>query len=107
MSAVWQVSHALPVIVIKDPLLKSIVHWLRPDACDFGRKWSADEAKRLYLSLRDLVIEKEVTVINLLNSLSFLFYLFIFFQLTFALFCVFTDLSKQVLLDSGRLDCEG
>jgi hypothetical protein len=59
---VWQVTHALPFKRIEDPILKWIIYWLRPEARVFGRKWSADEAKHLYVSLRDQVIEKELKV---------------------------------------------
>jgi hypothetical protein len=45
-------------------MLKAIFYWLRPDLRVFGRKWSAEEIKRLYLSLRDMVIEKELKVCN-------------------------------------------
>lgn len=60
--AVWQVSQALPFSRIDDPMLKAIMYWLRPDARVFGRKWVADEAKRLYLSLRASVIDQELKV---------------------------------------------
>lgn len=58
--AVWQITHALPFIRIEDPMLKAIFYWLRPDLRVFGRNWSAEESKRLYLSLRESVIEKEL-----------------------------------------------
>ena len=61
--AVWQVSQALPFKRIEDPLLKALLYWLRPEARVYGRKWSAEEAKRFYLSLRAQVIEKELKVV--------------------------------------------
>ncbi|KAH9816002.1 hypothetical protein DFH28DRAFT_1126061 [Melampsora americana] len=45
---------------IKDPIVQAIIYWLRPDLHVFGCKWSADEIKLWYLSLCDMVIEKEL-----------------------------------------------
>lgn len=69
---VWKVSHVLPFIRIADPILKSIIHWLRPNARVFGCKWSAEEAKRLYLLLCDLVIDKELKVFIIISCLFYL-----------------------------------
>lgn len=58
--AVWRLSQDIPFKRIKDPMLRSSIHWLRPHTRVFGSKWVADEAKSLYLFLCGLVIDQEI-----------------------------------------------
>lgn len=56
--SMWQVHHAIPWLRIQDPLLKAAFTYARSDTNLFGRKWAAEEANRLYLSLRTSVIDE-------------------------------------------------
>lgn len=56
--SMWQVQHAIPWLRIQDPLLKAAFKYTQSDAELFGRKWAAEEADRLYLSLRTSVIDE-------------------------------------------------
>ncbi|KAA1094025.1 hypothetical protein PGT21_006613 [Puccinia graminis f. sp. tritici] len=54
----WQIRQALPWTRIEDPLLCAAFLYSNPKALLFGRRWSANESKKLYRVLKDNVFEK-------------------------------------------------
>jgi hypothetical protein len=52
---VWQIRHALPWTRIEDEYLRAAFVYANPEATLFGRKWSAQQAKSLYVSLKQNV----------------------------------------------------
>ena len=54
---IWQVQQALPWSQIEDPILRAAFQYANSSSSLKGRKWSADESKQLYLSLRNNLID--------------------------------------------------
>jgi hypothetical protein len=54
----WQIRQALPWSQIKDPFLRAAFQFSNPKAVLYGRRWSADEAKKLYLVLKSCVFDE-------------------------------------------------
>ncbi|PLW08458.1 hypothetical protein PCASD_09331 [Puccinia coronata f. sp. avenae] len=52
---VWQIRHALPWTRIEDEYLRAAFVYANPEATLFGRKWLAQQAKSLYLLLKQNV----------------------------------------------------
>lgn len=96
----WQIRHALPWSRIEDPWLQAAFYYLRPDAQLYNRKWSAQQAKELHVSLRDTVYDE--LVVSFLLSLL----------LVVSIFQVFNDIvlylvdSRQIHIDTRCLDSE-
>lgn len=69
MLGLWMTSQALPWNRMNDKWLQSAVHYLRPEARMYGRKWAADEAKRLNLSIKKVVFDElQVSALSLSNN---------------------------------------
>ncbi|KAH9452827.1 hypothetical protein Pst134EB_016779 [Puccinia striiformis f. sp. tritici] len=49
---IWQVRQALPWNRIEDPYLGAAFAYCNKESCLFSRRWSADEARQLYVVLR-------------------------------------------------------
>ncbi|PLW58392.1 hypothetical protein PCANC_00502 [Puccinia coronata f. sp. avenae] len=60
----WQICQALPWSRIKDPFLRATFQFSNPKAVLYGRRWSADKAKKLYLVLKSCVFDE----LNNLNT---------------------------------------
>ncbi|KAA1096430.1 hypothetical protein PGT21_016619 [Puccinia graminis f. sp. tritici] len=60
---IWQIRQALPWTRIEDPYLRAAFQFANPKAILHGRRWSADESKKLYRVLKG-------NVFNELNTLD-------------------------------------
>ncbi|KAA1074146.1 hypothetical protein PGT21_008426 [Puccinia graminis f. sp. tritici] len=60
---IWQIRQALPWTRIEDPYLRAAFQYSNPKALLYGRRWSADESKKLYSVLKKHVF-------NELNNLN-------------------------------------
>lgn len=58
MMCLWIVRQALPWSRMNDTWLRAAVQFLRPDARLYGRRWAAEETKRLNLSMKNVVFEE-------------------------------------------------
>lgn len=58
MLCVWIVRQALPWSRMNNTWLQAAVQFLRPDAHIYGRRWVAEEAKRLNLSMKKIVFDE-------------------------------------------------
>ncbi|PLW57384.1 hypothetical protein PCANC_01779 [Puccinia coronata f. sp. avenae] len=54
----WQICQALPWSQIEDPFLRAAFQFSNPKAVLYGRRWSADEAKKLYSVLKSHVFDE-------------------------------------------------
>lgn len=63
MISLWQINNSLPWTIIEHPMLRAILSYLRPGIKLYKRKWTAEEAKRLYVGLRDTVFEELKVII--------------------------------------------
>jgi hypothetical protein len=54
----WQIRQALPWSRMEDPYLRAAFQYSNPKAILFGRTWSADEAKKLYSTLKTQVFNE-------------------------------------------------
>ncbi|POW19525.1 hypothetical protein PSHT_04527 [Puccinia striiformis] len=54
----WQIRQALPWTRIKDPFLRAAFQFANLKAVLYGRRWSADESKKLYSVLKSHVFEE-------------------------------------------------
>jgi hypothetical protein len=60
----WQIRQALPWSRIEDPYLRTAFLFANPKAVLFGRRWSADDSKKLYCVLKRQVFNE----LNVCNS---------------------------------------
>lgn len=58
MLCMWMLSRALPWNRMNNKWLQTAVQYLKPEARMYGRKWAADEAKRLNLSVKEAVFDE-------------------------------------------------
>lgn len=58
MLCMWMLSRALPWNRMNNKWLQTAVQYLKPEARMYGRKWAADEAKRLNLSVKEVVFDE-------------------------------------------------
>jgi hypothetical protein len=75
MACVWLIRQAQPWSRIEDPMLRGMVQYLRKDAHLFGRRWAADEAKQINLSLKEKVfteLKVSQSFMYLLTSLKYI-----------------------------------
>lgn len=97
MISLWQVTSSLPWTIIEHPMLRTILMYLQPGIQVYKRKWSAEEAKRLYVGLRESVVKE-------LKVSSHRFHYVLFNMLTYLLQS--HPVSHQyVHLDSRCMDC--
>jgi hypothetical protein len=54
----WQIRQALPWTRIEDPYLRAAFRYANPKALLHGRRWSADESKKLYSMLKAHVFDE-------------------------------------------------
>ncbi|OAV96203.1 hypothetical protein PTTG_26415 [Puccinia triticina 1-1 BBBD Race 1] len=54
---IWQIRHALPWYWIEDCYLRAAFLYANPKALLYGKQWSADESKKLYLGLKATVFD--------------------------------------------------
>ncbi|OAV85625.1 hypothetical protein PTTG_30386, partial [Puccinia triticina 1-1 BBBD Race 1] len=55
---IWQIRQALPWSRIEDPTLRAAFQYTNPKAFLYGRRWSADESKKLYSMLKKTVFDE-------------------------------------------------
>ncbi|POW07094.1 hypothetical protein PSHT_10088 [Puccinia striiformis] len=55
---IWQIRQALPWTRIEDPVLRAAFQYANQKAVLYGRRWSADESKKLYSMLKKHVFEE-------------------------------------------------
>jgi hypothetical protein len=70
---IWQIRQALPWYRIEDPTLRAAFQYTNPKAVLYGRKWSADESKKLYSMLKKSVFDELNVSFHFINFLR-LFY---------------------------------
>jgi hypothetical protein len=73
MACTWLIRQAQPWTRIKDPILRGMIRYLRKDAHLYGRRWAADEARQVNLSLKEKVFS-ELKVGHLSASPFLLFF---------------------------------
>jgi hypothetical protein len=66
----WQIRQVLPWSRIEDPFLRAAFQFSNPKAVLYGRRWSADEAKKLYLVLKSHVFDE----LNVCESIPYRMY---------------------------------
>jgi hypothetical protein len=58
MATLWLIRHAQPWSRMEDPILRGMMQYLRKDASLNGRRWAADEAKSINVSLKEQVFSE-------------------------------------------------
>ena len=68
----WQLQQALPWSHIEDPYLRAAFYYANPSAKLYKQKWSANEAKQVYVALQTSMF-KAMEV----SQVFYVFYLFL------------------------------
>lgn len=54
----WIVSEGLPWTTVESPYFRKAIAYLKPEARVYGRKWVADEAKKLFIDQQTTVFKE-------------------------------------------------